>query len=197
MRTRERGGKSTAPRRFPTAAAAAAAAQRGRAIARDEACRECATCHQLAAVGAPRKAPLPERAWGRWRGIPGSCSSTLQCPPPRYLAGVDVHRDSPGRGLGHVTVARLAGACRGRASRWWWWGGRARSRSCYGVARLFVVALFLLIVTSPLVIFSALLIKCSDKGPIFYTQVRTGLHGNPFRIEKLRSMRVDAKYYGA
>ena len=42
----------------------------------------------------------------------------------------------------------------------------------------FVVALCLLVVTSPLILVSALLIKSSDKGPVFYSQVRTGLHGN-------------------
>lgn len=61
----------------------------------------------------------------------------------------------------------------------------------------FVVALCLLFVTSPLILVSALLIKSSDKGPVFYSQVRTGLHGKPFRIWKLRSMRIDAEHQGA
>ena len=60
-----------------------------------------------------------------------------------------------------------------------------------------VVALCLLIITSPLILVSAILIKSSDRGPVFYSQLRTGLHGIPFRIWKLRSMRIDAEYQGA
>ena len=59
-----------------------------------------------------------------------------------------------------------------------------------------VVAMTLLLVTSPLIFLSALLIKLSDRGPVFYSQVRTGLYGNPFRIWKLRTMRTDAEYEG-
>ena len=60
-----------------------------------------------------------------------------------------------------------------------------------------IVALCLLIVTSPLILVSALLIKVSDRGPVFYSQLRTGHHGVPFRIWKLRTMRVDAEHHGA
>ena len=60
-----------------------------------------------------------------------------------------------------------------------------------------VVALTLLVITSPLIFLSALLIKLSDRGPIFYSQVRTGLDGNSFRIWKLRTMRTDAEQRGA
>ena len=59
-----------------------------------------------------------------------------------------------------------------------------------------MVALLLLILASPLILVSALLIKCSDRGPIFYSQIRTGLNGIPFRIWKLRTMRTDAEYQG-
>ena len=61
----------------------------------------------------------------------------------------------------------------------------------------FVVALCLLIISSPLILVSALLIKSSDRGPVFYSQIRTGLHGDHFRIWKLRSMRIDAEDQGA
>ena len=60
-----------------------------------------------------------------------------------------------------------------------------------------VVSTSLLIITSPLVLIAGLLIKLSDRGPILYSQVRTGLYGNPFRIWKLRTMRIDAEHYGA
>ena len=59
-----------------------------------------------------------------------------------------------------------------------------------------VVAMTLLLITSPLIFLSALLIKLSDRGPVFYSQVRTGLYGNPFRIWKLRTRRTDAEYEG-
>ena len=60
-----------------------------------------------------------------------------------------------------------------------------------------VVATLLLILASPLILVSALLINLSDRGPVFYSQIRTGLDGNPFRIWKLRTMRTDAEHLGA
>ena len=60
-----------------------------------------------------------------------------------------------------------------------------------------VVAACLLIVTSPLILASALLIKCSDRGPVFYSQLRTGIDGVSFRIWKLRTMRTNAEQQGA
>ena len=59
-----------------------------------------------------------------------------------------------------------------------------------------VVASVLLILSTPLMLFSALLIKASDRGPVFYSQVRTGLDGNRYRIWKLRTMRTDAENLG-
>jgi len=55
----------------------------------------------------------------------------------------------------------------------------------------------LLLSTVPLVILSGLLIWLEDQGPVFYSQVRTGLYGRPIRIWKLRSMRTDAEAFGA
>ena len=60
-----------------------------------------------------------------------------------------------------------------------------------------VVAFLLLLITTPLIFFAAILIKLSDDGPIFYSHIRTGLLGQPYRIWKLRSMRVDAEKNGA
>lgn len=56
-----------------------------------------------------------------------------------------------------------------------------------------VVASFLIIFTSPVVIIAALLIKLEDRGPVLYNQVRTGLYGESFRIWKLRTMHVRAE----
>jgi len=55
----------------------------------------------------------------------------------------------------------------------------------------------LLLLTVPLVILSGLLIWFEDQGPVFYSQIRTGLFGRPIRIWKLRSMRTDAEASGA
>lgn len=56
-----------------------------------------------------------------------------------------------------------------------------------------VVSLFFLLLLSPVYLLTALMVKLSSKGPVFFSQERIGLHGNPFTIFKFRSMRVDAE----
>ncbi|MEJ2583450.1 MAG: sugar transferase, partial [Acidobacteriota bacterium] len=56
-----------------------------------------------------------------------------------------------------------------------------------------VGASMLLIATSWLFPIIALLIKRADGGPVFFSQVRTGLDGRSFRLFKFRSMRADAE----
>ena len=51
----------------------------------------------------------------------------------------------------------------------------------------------LLLVTSWLFPIIAWLIKREDAGPVFFSQVRTGLDGRSFRLFKFRSMRADAE----
>jgi len=51
--------------------------------------------------------------------------------------------------------------------------------------------------TALLLLAAALLIKLEDGGPVFYGQWRSGLDGEPFKVWKLRSMRVDAEQAGA
>lgn len=65
--------------------------------------------------------------------------------------------------------------------------------------RLFdiLLSLFGLAVFGPLLLVSALLIKLTSPGPVFYRGVRTGLGGRPFRIFKFRTMVVDAEKKGA
>lgn len=53
-----------------------------------------------------------------------------------------------------------------------------------------------LIILSPLLIFIAIWIKKDSKGPIFFRQVRVGLHGQNFRIHKFRSMYMDSEAKG-
>jgi lipopolysaccharide/colanic/teichoic acid biosynthesis glycosyltransferase len=50
------------------------------------------------------------------------------------------------------------------------------------------VALILLILTLPLLAFLAHLVKCTSEGPAFYSPLRLGRYGRPFRIYKLRTM---------
>ena len=59
-----------------------------------------------------------------------------------------------------------------------------------------LVSVFLLIITFPILIISAILIKMEDNGPIFYVQKRTGLYEQIFRIIKLRSMKVNSEQKG-
>lgn len=64
--------------------------------------------------------------------------------------------------------------------------------------RLFdiVSSVLVLVLLSPLYLFTALRVKLSSPGPVFYSQERIGLHGKPFRIYKFRSMYVDAEANG-
>ncbi len=53
-----------------------------------------------------------------------------------------------------------------------------------------------LLLLSPLLLVVAVAIKMSSKGPVFYRQTRIGQNGQPFRIVKFRSMRVNADRSG-
>ena len=53
-----------------------------------------------------------------------------------------------------------------------------------------VLASALLLLTAPFVAFAALLIWFEDRGPIFYSQKRSGWLGRPFTLFKLRTMTV-------
>ncbi len=64
--------------------------------------------------------------------------------------------------------------------------------------RLFdlIFSLIGLIITSPLLVLIAILIKLDSKGPIFYRGTRIGQFGKPFRIFKFRTMVVNAEELG-
>ena len=49
-----------------------------------------------------------------------------------------------------------------------------------------------LVILSPVLLLVAALVKCTSRGPVFYTQMRGGQGGKPFQIYKFRSMVVDA-----
>ena len=61
------------------------------------------------------------------------------------------------------------------------------------------MALALLFLTWPIMLATALFMKITEglNAPVFYTQVRVGLDGEPFNIIKFRSMRLDAEKHGA
>ena len=53
-----------------------------------------------------------------------------------------------------------------------------------------------LLVASPFMMLTALLIKIDSPGPVFFAQERMGLDAKPFKMLKFRSMRVDAERSG-
>lgn len=55
-----------------------------------------------------------------------------------------------------------------------------------------LVSLIAIVLSSPIMLVTALLIKLDDGGPVFYKQQRIGLRGKPFYIHKFRSMSVNA-----
>lgn len=59
-----------------------------------------------------------------------------------------------------------------------------------------LVSLVALILLSPIFIVTSIAIKLTDRGPIFYKQVRLTKDGRAFNILKFRSMRVDAEKDG-
>jgi sugar transferase (PEP-CTERM system associated) len=54
----------------------------------------------------------------------------------------------------------------------------------------------LLVLTLPLILLVALLVKIESRGPAFFRQRRIGRYGQPFDILKIRSMRQDAEVGG-
>lgn len=58
-------------------------------------------------------------------------------------------------------------------------------------------AIVLLVLTLPISIITAILIKLESPGPIFYLQTRVGQFNEEFKVIKFRSMRQDAESKGA
>lgn len=55
-----------------------------------------------------------------------------------------------------------------------------------------VGSLFGIIITSPIMILAAILVKCSGPGPVIFKQERVGLHNKTFYMYKFRSMEQQA-----
>jgi hypothetical protein len=57
----------------------------------------------------------------------------------------------------------------------------------------YAVSGFLLVLLSPVILLTAVLIRIDSKGPVFYCQERLGKNKKPYKIYKFRSMVVDAE----
>ena len=69
------------------------------------------------------------------------------------------------------------------------------TNTTYVIKRLLdiVGSAFALLISSPLMLGTAIAIKLDDGGPIFFSQKRIGLHGKPFTMYKFRSMVTNAE----
>lgn len=53
----------------------------------------------------------------------------------------------------------------------------------------FIIALILLIILSPIIVLTAILLLIANKGKVFFFQQRPGLNSRPFKIVKFKTMR--------
>jgi exopolysaccharide biosynthesis polyprenyl glycosylphosphotransferase len=67
----------------------------------------------------------------------------------------------------------------------WYWGLKRILDIFFGA--------ILLVITFPVAVVTAILIKATSPGPVFYLQKRTGLHGKPFIMYKFRTMQMGAE----
>jgi sugar transferase (PEP-CTERM system associated) len=82
---------------------------------------------------------------------------------------------------------------------WLIFSGRGRQARVSGITRNVVhwlVAFIGSILSLPLALLTAILIKLDSRGPIFYKQERVGKNGRSFVLMKFRSMRTDAEAAG-
>lgn len=68
----------------------------------------------------------------------------------------------------------------------------------YSLKRIFdvVISFLAMIILSPVYLVTAIIVKCTSPGPVFYAQERIGYHGKPFKMHKFRSMYVNAEAAG-
>jgi lipopolysaccharide/colanic/teichoic acid biosynthesis glycosyltransferase len=60
----------------------------------------------------------------------------------------------------------------------------------------FMLVFFIAVILAPLILFFMLLVFLTSRGPIFYSQIRCGKNGKPFKMYKIRSMIIDAEKNG-
>jgi lipopolysaccharide/colanic/teichoic acid biosynthesis glycosyltransferase len=58
----------------------------------------------------------------------------------------------------------------------------------FKLALEYLIALVLFVLSVPVIFVTAILVKFTSRGPIFYSQVRLGKNGRPFRLYKIRTM---------
>jgi exopolysaccharide biosynthesis polyprenyl glycosylphosphotransferase len=59
-----------------------------------------------------------------------------------------------------------------------------------------VISIICLIILSPVMIITAIIIKLTSPGPVFFSQERIGIKGKPFTMHKFRTMYRDAEQTG-
>ena len=57
-----------------------------------------------------------------------------------------------------------------------------------------IAAVIMLLVLAPFFALVAIIMKLTDRGPVFFSQKRSGLRGEEFTICKFRTMRIDRKH---
>ena len=127
--------------------------------------------------GGSETAALPIGRWldGGLRGVPVFDEANF-C--EHYLGRIDLDSIGPDR------LRRAEGFTNAGLS-------NAAKRACD-----IVISLALLLLTLPLMVVTALLIKLASPGPVLYRQLRVGLDGKEFMLLKFRSMTVDAEAGG-
>jgi lipopolysaccharide/colanic/teichoic acid biosynthesis glycosyltransferase len=78
-------------------------------------------------------------------------------------------------------------------------GGRASTKGCGVMLKRFIdlsSSVFGVILLLPLFLIVSIAIKSETSGPVFFRQMRVGLHGSRFRIFKFRTMVSDAESSG-
>lgn len=154
----------------------------------------------VAPVGVPDM-PLPPPDALRRSGIRdlvlvgGSMASLPRREHRAYeTAGVRLHAEPEfwERHLRRINIDEI-GAC------WLGAAGAHRGPAWQGTVDRAVDVLLsfgLLVLTLPLMLLTALVVRLDSPGPVLYRQVRVGLHGRPFTLLKFRSMKVDAEARG-
>jgi exopolysaccharide biosynthesis polyprenyl glycosylphosphotransferase len=72
-------------------------------------------------------------------------------------------------------------------------GSYVRTRRIFDV----IVSILGMLIASPIILITAIMIKLDSEGSILFTQTRTGQYGESFTIYKFRSMKIDAEANGA
>lgn len=85
-------------------------------------------------------------------------------------------REAEGLSFVHVDLPRFTGA-------------KLAMKRAFDV----LFSLVALVLLAPIFLVIAILIKCDDRGPVFFRQQRVGRYGEPFTIHKFRTMCIDAE----